>query len=532
MAETVKYYLSGNIVVYPGQNSENDEGKLNTENNLSHIITRITERNYCLSKNDFSISAEPDTDYGYVIQIAKGQCNIQGYHIITNNYIRVRPPQTITGTKIAIGMKLARDGSNNLLGDVTYNTISEYKGVWISYFDYDVAYNDPETFILGYFDWDGAVFTNVQDNPEKLGRIDAKHVLAYLSDPKHPNVDFMYLQDWIDIVPDWYISKEGDVTYGEIDFLPGRIEGDDPDQREDPSAGNKDPGIHIQAETDNYSLIHMMSSEKQNNGHELWFINDEESRLKNSTILFTYLGEDRGKLFVSDPDNWLELYSNSVLHLDSETQTLINSNGPITSYVNGLNNLIAELTAKHFTLSNPGLNNMNIDFTINNDNLKFLLGDALFNYNNTTDMLTISGLERLIIDDPTLFRSNVTINDYLKLGPDSSATILRQNKWVLNTDNLTQTFDDQGHLLKQKAGSREPRSRWENTSGSEYTEITPGMIEVKGPNAGIIFKNSSGTGRKIYIDDSGKLVIEGDVYIKQGNILLDDGYKTWKAVYN
>ena len=37
---------------------------------------------------------------------------------------------------------------------------------------------------------------------------------------------------------------------------------------------------------------------------------------------------------------------------------------------------------------------------------------------------------------------------------------------------------------------------------------------------------------KIYIDDAGKLVIEGDVYIKQGNILLDDGYKTWKAVYN
>lgn len=530
MAETVKYYPANNIIVYPGQNSENDEGKLHTEFNLSHVILRITERNYCLSKEDFTISAQPDSDYGSVIQIAKGQCNIQGYHVITNNYIRVRPPQTMTGTKIAIGFKLSRDGSNNLLGDVIYNAVSEYKGLWISYFDYDTAYNDPEIFILGYLDWDGTSFSNVYDNPEKLGRLDAKDIIAYLSDPKHPDVEFMYLQDWIDIVPDWYISKEGDVTYGEIDFLPGRIDEDDPDVLEDPSKGNKDPGIHIQAETDNYSIIHMMSSEKQTEGHELFFINDEDSRLKNSTILFKYLDEERGKLFVSDPDNWLELYSNSVLHLDSEDQTLINSNGPITSYVNGDNNLIAELTDKHFSLSNP-LNDKNIDFTINNDNLQFLLGDALFNYNNTTDMLTISGLERLIVQDPTLFKSNVTIEDYLKLGPDSSKTILNQYSWVLDTDNVTQTFDNKGHFLKQKGGKDEPRTRWENTDGSEYTEITPGDIEIKGPNAGITFINPNGQTSKIYIDDTGKLVIDSDLYVN-GDILLPDGKKVWKAVYN
>ena len=529
MAETVKYYLSNNIVVYPGQNSENDEGKLNTENNLSYIIKRITERNYCLSKKDFTLSVEPDTDYGYVIQIAKGQANIQGYHIITNNYIRVRPPISMTGTKIAIGFKLSKDGSNNLLGDVTYNTISEYKGLWISYFDYDTAYNDPEIFILGYLDWDGTNFSNVYDNPEKLGRIDAKHVIAYLSDPKHPSVDFMYLQDWIDIVPDWYVSKEGDVEYGEIDFLPGRINGDNPDALEDPTAGNKNPGIHIQAETDNYSIIHMMSSEKQKDGHELFFINDEDSKLKNSTILFKYLDKERGKLYVSDPDNWLDLYSNSVLHLNSDQQTLINSNGPITSYVNGTDNLIAELTEKHFSLTNP-LNNLNIDFTIDQTDIKFLLGDALFDYNNITDMLTISGLERLIVEDPALFKTNVTINDYLKLGPDSSTTILNQHKWVLDTDDITQTFDNKGHLLKQKLGN-EPRSRWENTDGSKYTEIRPGQMEVKGPNAGITFINEKGQKSKIYIDSTGKLVIDSDLYVN-GDILLPDGKKVWKSVYN
>ena len=40
----------------------------------------------------------------------------------------------------------------------------------------------------------------------------------------------------------------------------------------------------------------MMASANQNNGHELYFTVDDESAIKNSTILFKYMGEDRGKL--------------------------------------------------------------------------------------------------------------------------------------------------------------------------------------------------------------------------------------------
>ena len=87
MAETVKYYLADNIIAYPTSNSERDIGKLNVEENMEAIVTRLTTRNFCLAQSDFSISAQPDADYGHVIQIEPGQANIQGYHVITNTYL-------------------------------------------------------------------------------------------------------------------------------------------------------------------------------------------------------------------------------------------------------------------------------------------------------------------------------------------------------------------------------------------------------------------------------------------------------------
>ena len=85
----------------------------------------------------------------------------------------------------------------------------------------------------------------------------------------------MNLQDWIDIVPDWYISKEGDVTYGAIDFLPGRLVNDNPDSLEDPNVGNKLPGIHIQSESDTYNVIKLISTDLQEAGHYFYIKNDK-----------------------------------------------------------------------------------------------------------------------------------------------------------------------------------------------------------------------------------------------------------------
>ena len=214
----------------------------------------------------------------------------------------------------------------------------------------------------------------------------------------------------------------------------------------------------------------------------------------------------------------------------SNDNTNIHSNGIITNYIDGKNNLKTELTSKDFTLSNP-LNNKNINFNISSTNLKMLLGDALFNYDSINDILTISGLNRFVINDRTKFNSDVVLDGSLSLGPDGTTTILDKNKWVLDTTNITQTFDNSGHLLKQKSGSKEPRSRWENTNGSEYTEITPGNIQIKGPNAGITLINPDGKQVKIYIDNTGKLVLDGDTYIN-GNLTTRPGAKVWSACYN
>lgn len=530
MAEVVKYYQASNIVVYPTTNSLSDEGKLNTEKNMAAIVTRITERNYCLTKEAFTLSVQPDTDFGFVIQIEAGEANIQGYHVITDSYIRIKPPETLTGEKIAVGFKLARDGSGNLLGDVTYNLITEYEGLWLSYFDADTAREDKDILILGYVDWDGNNFSNVMDNPEKQGRLDGKDVIVYVSDPKHPDIEFLTLQQLVDMIPDWYVSKEGDVEYGSIDFLPGRIQGDDPNNLEDPSLGNKSPGIHIQAEGDNYSVWQLLSSEKQLLGHELLgWINDLDNP-RNSTLQFRYNNEDRGKLYICDPENWLHLYSNSTLHLDSKDETLINSDGPITMVVNGDNNLKAQLTKKNFTLSNP-LNNKNIDFTINETDLKMGLGDANFDYNNNTDRLTITGLERTVFEDRVEFKKNVTMDGTLYFGGDSSDTYINQNTWHLHTSGNNQTFDEKGQLLKQVSGGSEPRTRWENTTGSEYTEVTPGDIYVKGKNAGMTLENDKGQKRRLYVDDNGRLHVDGDLYL-EGDLVLPAGSKVWNAVYN
>ncbi len=528
MAEVVKYYQAGNIVVYPTSSSK-DPGKLNTEQNMAAIVTRITDRNFCLKQEHFSLSVEPDVDYGYVIQIAEGEANIQGYHVITNTYLRISPPQELTGEKIALGFKLARDGSNNLLGDVTYNLITEYEGLWVSYFDSETARQDPDVLILGYLDWDGANFSNVIDNPEKLGRLDAKDVIIYISDPKHPDIEFLTLQQWADMVPDWYVSKEGDVEYGAIDFLPGRIQGDDPDSLEDPSLGNKDPGIHIQAETDNYSLWQLLSSEKQLFGHELLGWIDDENAPRNSTLQFRYNNEDRGKLYICDPENWLHLYSNSTLHLDSKDETIINSDKQITMMVNGSNHLSAQLTTNHWTLSNP-LNEQIIDFTIDKNDLQMFLGEAKFDYNPEKDRLTITGLERTVFEDRVEFKKDVTMDQTLYFGRDGSTTYLNEDSWQLDNDKVTQTFDEDGQLLKGKEGaaSNRPRSRWENSDGSRYSEVTPGDLYLKGKNASITLENDKGQKQKIYIDDKGQLFITGPVYI-DNDLTLAPGRKSWRS---
>ena len=49
------YYESRNIEAYPSSNSV-DNGKLMLEENVTEITTKLTRRNFCLSKDDFKLT--------------------------------------------------------------------------------------------------------------------------------------------------------------------------------------------------------------------------------------------------------------------------------------------------------------------------------------------------------------------------------------------------------------------------------------------------------------------------------------------
>ena len=95
---------------------------------------------------------------------------------------------------------------------------------------------------IGTVDWDGNNFSNITEDEDKYGRIWAEDILCKINDPKHPDITRLNLQEFIYKIPDWYVSKEGDVEYGAIEFLPGRD-------------GTQDYGVKIQATDDNTSEI-------------------------------------------------------------------------------------------------------------------------------------------------------------------------------------------------------------------------------------------------------------------------------------
>ena len=59
----------------------------------------------------------------------------------------------------------------------------------------------------------------------------------------------------------------------------------------------------------------------------------------------------------------------------------------------------------------------------------------------------------------------------------------------------------------------------------------PFNIKIKGPNAGITLENPNGDKRNIYIDNSGKVIIDGDTHIKGGDLILDPGKKAWTFLF-
>ena len=218
---------NGDVVTcYPGSN-QTDKGKLQLEFNMSRFVTRLSSKNFCVTNPSFVITTRQSTVTGIEqLVVSSGQASINGMDLIITDSIAVNPPET-TGTYYLV-LRLQRsddNGNGNVLGDLTIGVQTIFQGVCLSYYDEKPDPIDPDFLYLAEITWDGEHFTSIIEDEDKYGRIWAEDILCKIDDPKHPNIRRLLLQDLIYNIPDWYVSKEGDVEFGAIEFLPGRQNG-------------------------------------------------------------------------------------------------------------------------------------------------------------------------------------------------------------------------------------------------------------------------------------------------------------------
>lgn len=219
---------------------------------MARIVTRVTSKNFCIVKPSFDLEQVTDLEGKAMLKIDKGQACINGMDLIINQSNRIYPPDQAGDYHIAL--HLWRDSSSNVLGDLTVGVTKQFKGVYLDWWN-SKDENDPDSLWLGKVHWDGTNFTSIEEDLDKYGRIWAHDILCKMEDWKHPEVSRIILQDWLYKVPDWYVSKEGDVIFGPIEFLAGRdpnVKGTADDHQD---LGTGKYGTRIEAVSNNSAIF-------------------------------------------------------------------------------------------------------------------------------------------------------------------------------------------------------------------------------------------------------------------------------------
>lgn len=238
MAQPIAKYDGNYITCFPSSNAT-DKGKWNEEFNCARYVTRVTSKNFCIVNPSF-IMTESELEGSKKLQIGTGQCSINGMDLIMNAALQMDPPEG-TGT-FHVAFKLVRDSANDVLGDTIVGVTTTFDGLFVSYYTQKPDPVDVDMLYIGTVDWDGNNFSNITEDEDKYGRIWAEDILCKINDPKHPDITRLNLQEFIYKIPDWYVSKEGDVEYGAIEFMPGRD-------------GTQSYGVKIQSTDNNNSEI-------------------------------------------------------------------------------------------------------------------------------------------------------------------------------------------------------------------------------------------------------------------------------------
>lgn len=488
MANPIVYYPGDYITCYPGSN-QTDDGKLNLEFNMARIVTRITSKNFCIVEPSFTLTLVTNSTTGaQSIQVGTGECSINGMDLIMTTTLSIDPPEEAGHWYLAF--HLARDGSENVLSDLVVGVNRTFQGVYLTYFS---EKPDPQTnmdiLYLGSFDYDGVYITNLEEDEDKYCSIWADEVLAKIEDPKHPDITRLTVQELIYLLPDWYMSKEGDTMYGQLIIVDSET-----NNREGILINVDENGSHItikDPELENDKLIfygdinqdgvidqtdadliqqyidgEITFTDLQRNigdvNHDglidekdleyiMNFINGEGNAgdVGNTyyiQVIETGISIDvedgissiriaKAKIYEDESTDELHIHNEGDICIDAEGELNVEADGQITISTEETEspNLILTDDIVQITKASSDLV-FSVSYPTNNT-IQQVLGKAIWQYDNTSRNVTLlqDNVNYLDIVPNGIFEQNLTVQDTLYLGPlGEEYTYLRQDRWQIS----------------------------------------------------------------------------------------------------
>lgn len=489
----ISRYLGEYITCFPGSN-QTDDGKLNLEYNAARFVTRVSSKNFCIVQPSFELSIYVEVETGLPqIRVTAGQASINGMDLIMTSEIYIDPPSKEGHYYLAF--KLARDSSDNVLGDLVYGVTTTFQGVYLTYYTEKPDPMDPDMLYLGELDWDGNNFSNLVEDEDKYGRIWAEDILCKFEDPKHPDVRRLTLQEYIYNIPDWYFSKEGDIIYGPVTIANNR--------------DDDEPGIILNVDE---TGSHITVKDPDEDNEYLQFYGDlnrdgviDEQDLKivqdiiDGTILptdlqnhlgdvnhdgvidekdYTYIenfvnqnGENYGDTgniyFIDNTANQINVTVNNgqytveigaatikesneddILHIHNEGDICVDAEGTLQLEADDMldlhtedeNSLHLKVEENGVTVDRPSSDLIyNITY-VDDDIMQQQVGKALWQYNNTTKKISLlqSDVSYLDIQPNADFNQSVRVQSTIYIGSESvygnEKTYLKKLNWRLSTD--------------------------------------------------------------------------------------------------
>lgn len=404
---------------------------------MARIVTRVTSKNFCIVNPSFELSAVTDTEGVPMIQVTEGQACINGMDIIANQKIRIYHPDKAGDYYLAL--HLWRDSSDNVLGDLVIGVTTEFQGVYLDWYNEKDA-TDRDALWLGKVSWSGSAFFDIEEDLDKYGRIWAEDILCKIEDWKHPDESRMLLQDWMYKVPDWYLSKEGDVMFGPIEFLKGRdpnVEGT-LDDHEDLGTGKY--GVRVEVVDANNAKIDIKAPSVSPT--------DANKRL---TILPSSAGVEvdlgKSKLISNTANNYdLVLTTPNNINVTSDKNVSIIGKGKVEvgTGTNGTNPKLT-LDDDKATFTSSTDSNIKDEVVFASGVLKHIIGKSVLQYTTSSSRLDLLGTDTTMfgIVPNTDLSNNLRVQKTIYVGDTgtygSGTTKLTGTSWLLTDGNKTST---------------------------------------------------------------------------------------------